>query len=129
MHSNMRRSKLMLYEDILCSLYNNSRSIDEIAYCVNMDCVALIARLEFLLKNKLIEEKIFKKNTLYSLTKRGLAIYKTIKIKGDIHKSHYSRNLLLKVIHARDSSGDEMLFLTSRRITRKLQLKFTRSYQ
>ena len=82
----MRRSKLMLYEDILCSLYNNSRSIDEIAYCVNMDCVALIARLEFLLKNKLIEEKIFKKNTLYSLTKRGLAIYKTIKITKQLKK-------------------------------------------
>ena len=51
MHINMRRSKLRLYEDILCSLYNKEKTIDEIAFITNMDCVALRLRIDFLLKN------------------------------------------------------------------------------
>ena len=82
----MRRSKLKLYEDILCALYDNAKSIDEIAYNVNMDCIALRLRLKFLLKNKLVEEKTYKKTTLFALTSRGLAIYKTITITKQLKK-------------------------------------------
>ena len=92
----MRRSKLMLYEEILCSLSDNSKTIDEIAYSINMDCITLIARLEFLLKNKLIEEKINKKNTLFTLTKRGLAINKTLTITKQLKKL---QNNIQKIIY------------------------------
>lgn len=90
----------MLYEDILCSLSNNSKTIDEIAYSINMDCITLIARLEFLLKNKIIEEKIYKKNTLFMLTKRGLAIYKTLTITKQLKKL---QNNIQKINKAQES--------------------------
>lgn len=83
---SMRRSKLRLYEDILCSLYNKAKTIDEIAFSTSMDCIALRLRLDFLLKNKLVVEHNYKKLTLYALTARGLAIYKTIKITKQLKK-------------------------------------------
>lgn len=82
----MRRSKLRLYEDILCSLYNRAKTIDEIAYSINMDCVAIRSKIEFLLKNRLVEEKNYKKIALYALTSRGLAIHKTITITKQLKK-------------------------------------------
>jgi len=82
----MRRSKLRLYEDILCSLYNKEKTIDEMAFITNMDCVALRLRINFLLKNRLVEEKNYKKITLFALTARGLAIYKTITITKQLEK-------------------------------------------
>jgi predicted transcriptional regulator len=82
----MRRSKLRLYEDILCSLYNKEKTIDEIAFITNMDCVALRLSIDFLLKNRLVEEKKYKKIALFALTTRGLAIYKTIAITKQLKK-------------------------------------------
>ena len=82
----MRRSKLRLYEDILCSLYSRAKTIDEIAFNTNMDCIALRLRVNFLLKNRLIEEKTGKKVVLYSLTPRGLSIYKNITITKRLEK-------------------------------------------
>jgi predicted transcriptional regulator len=86
MFIGMRRSKLRVYEDILCSLHNEAKTIDEIAYSINTDCMALRLRIGFLLKNKLVEEKNYKKVTLYALTSRGLAIYKTIAITNQLKK-------------------------------------------
>jgi predicted transcriptional regulator len=82
----MRRSKLKRYEDILCSLYSRAKTIDEIAFNTNMDCVALRFRIDFLLKNRLIEEINGKKAVLYNLTNRGLSIYKTITITRRLEK-------------------------------------------
>lgn len=82
----MRRSKLRIYEDILSSLHNRAKTIDEIAFNTNMDCIALRLRINFLLKNRLIEEKIGKKAVLYTLTQRGLSIYKTITITKRLEK-------------------------------------------
>lgn len=82
----MRRSKLRLYEDILCTLYSRAKTIDEIAFNTNMDCVALRFRIDFLLKNRLIEEINCKKAVLYKLTSRGLSIYKTITITKRLEK-------------------------------------------
>ena len=82
----MRRSKLRLYEDILCSLQSRAKTIDEIAYNTNMDCIALRLRINFLLKNRLIEEKTGKKAVLYMLTPRGLSIHKTITITKRLEK-------------------------------------------
>jgi len=82
----MRRSKLELYEDILCALVNKLLTVDAIAYACNMDCVALRQRLEFLLKNGLVEEKNFRKRTCYALTRRGLAIFKTLALTKRLEK-------------------------------------------
>jgi predicted transcriptional regulator len=60
--------------------------VDTIAYACNMDCIALRQRLDFLLKSGLVEEKTCKKQTRYALTRRGLAIYKTLTITRRLEK-------------------------------------------
>ncbi len=76
----MRRSKLELYEEILNAVAEKSLTVDGIAYRCNMDCVVLGQRLNFLLKNGLIEQNPNNKKLSYSLTKRGFSIYKTLTI-------------------------------------------------
>jgi DNA-binding HxlR family transcriptional regulator len=51
-----------------------------------MDCVALRQRLDFLMKNGLVEEDNYKEKTLYALTKRGLSIFKTLTITRRLEK-------------------------------------------
>jgi predicted transcriptional regulator len=84
--AEMRRSKLELYEDILYALVNKYLTVDAIAYACNMECVALRPRLEFLLQNGLVEEKNFRKRTCYALTRRGLAILKTLALTKRLEK-------------------------------------------
>jgi predicted transcriptional regulator len=82
----MRRSKLELYEDILTALADRHLTVDAIAYVCNMDCISLRQRLEFLLKHGLVEERNYKKKTRYALTRRGLAIFKTLTITKRLEK-------------------------------------------
>jgi predicted transcriptional regulator len=82
----MQKSKLELYEEILQTLVNKTATVDAIAYACNMDCVALRKRLEFLLQQGLVEEKNFKKVTCYTLTRRGLAIFKTLALTKRLQK-------------------------------------------
>jgi predicted transcriptional regulator len=82
----MRRSKLELYEAILNALVNKALTVDSIAYACNMDCVALRQRLNFLMKNGLVEEKSYKDKTRYVLTPRGLAIFKTLALTKSLEK-------------------------------------------
>jgi predicted transcriptional regulator len=82
----MRRSKLQLYENVLHALVKKPLTVDSIAYECNMDCVALRQRLDFLMKNGLVEEKNCKKKTFYALTKRGHAIFKTLIITRRLEK-------------------------------------------
>lgn len=84
--ADMRRSKLELYEDILTALVNRPLTVDLIAYACNMDCFALRQRLEFLLKNGLVEERNYQKKKRYALTRRGLAIYKTLSLTKHLEK-------------------------------------------
>jgi predicted transcriptional regulator len=84
--ADMRRSKLELYEDILNALANKALTVDSIAYACNMDCIALRQRLNFLMKSGLVEEKRYKKKTRYALTRRGLAIFKTLTITRRLEK-------------------------------------------
>jgi predicted transcriptional regulator len=81
----MRRSKLELYEDVLRVLVKKPLTVDSIAYECNMDCAALRQRLDFLVKNGLVEEN-YKKKTVYALTKRGLSIFKTLTITKRLEK-------------------------------------------
>ena len=82
----MQRSKLELYEEILYALVNKRMTVDAIAYACNMDCVALRKRLEFLLQQGLVEEKTFRNVTCYILTRRGLAIFKTLALTKRLEK-------------------------------------------
>lgn len=82
----MQRSKLELYEEILYALVKRHMTVDAIAYTCNMDCVALRQRLEFLMQNGLVEERNFKRMTCYALTRRGLAIFKTLALTKRLEK-------------------------------------------
>jgi predicted transcriptional regulator len=82
----MRRSKLELYEDILAALAEKSLIVDDIAYACNMDCIVLRQRLNYLIKNGLVEEKNYRNNTRCVLTRRGLAISKTLTITRRLKK-------------------------------------------
>jgi predicted transcriptional regulator len=84
--ANMRKSKLELYEDILTALVDRHLTVDGIAYECNMDCFGVRTRLDFLLKSSLVEEKTYKEKTRYALTRRGLAIYKTLAITKSLEK-------------------------------------------
>jgi len=84
--ADMRRSKLELYEDILTALADKHLNVDAIAYACDMDCIALRQRLDFLVKNGMVEEKTYKKRKRYALTRRGLAIFKTLTITRRIEK-------------------------------------------
>jgi predicted transcriptional regulator len=84
--ASMQRSKLKLYEDILTALVDRRLTVDAIAYTCNMDCIALRQRLDFLLKSGLVEERNYRKQTRYALTRRGLAIYKTLTITRRLEK-------------------------------------------
>jgi len=82
----MRKSKLETYEAILEALVKKPLTIDNVAYETNMDCAALSQRLNFLLKNSLIEERNRREKTFYALTERGIAVLKTLNFQKYLDK-------------------------------------------
>ena len=74
----MRRSTLESYEDVLGALVKKPLTIDGIAYKTNMDCNSLRKRLDHLIKYSLVEERTSSKKTLYAITERGVAVFKTL---------------------------------------------------
>jgi predicted transcriptional regulator len=96
----MQRSKLELFEEVLTALSDKPLTIDEIAYACNMDCVALNKRLDFLIKNNLVEERAFNRETFYALTRRGLAIFKTLEITKRLEKLQTSIKIIEKTLRA-----------------------------
>jgi len=74
----MRKSKLEAYEDILGALVKKPLTIDGIAYKVNMDCDTIRKRLDNLTKYNLVEKRTSNKKTLYAITERGVAVFKTL---------------------------------------------------
>jgi predicted transcriptional regulator len=96
----MPRSKLELYEDILQALASKPLTVDAIAYACNMDCVVLHQRLNFLMKNEIVEERAYKKGTVHALTRRGLAIYKTLTITKRLKKLQTSIRMIDEALQA-----------------------------
>jgi len=96
----MRKSKLELYENVLSALMEKYLGIDTLAFECNMDCVAVNKRLEFLMKNGLVEKNHINKKVLYSLTTRGEAIYKTLAITQRLNKLKESIKIIDKALHA-----------------------------
>jgi len=106
----MRRSKLELYEHILIALVDTPLTVDAIAYACNMDCIALSQRLDFLVKNGMVEEKNTEKRKRYALTRRGLAIFKTLTITRQLERLQTTikkMNESLKVIPALSEYNEE----------------------
>ena len=96
----MLRSKLELYEDILRALVDKPSTVDKIAYECNMDCVAVSNRLEFLIKNGLLRETRCSTKTLFSLTTRGIAIYKTLAITKRLEKMKTTIKMMDEALQA-----------------------------
>jgi predicted transcriptional regulator len=108
--AGVRRSKLELYEDILTALADKPLTVDTIAYACNLDCIALRQRLNFLAKNDMVEEKNYKKRKRYALTRRGLAIFKTLTITRRLEKLQTTIKKMddaLKVIPALSEYNEE----------------------
>ena len=82
----MPRSKLELYTEILSTIAENPRTLDNIAYKCKMDCVNLSERLDFLRRNNLVEEKTHNNKQFYVLTRRGLSVSKTLSIARRLEK-------------------------------------------
>ena len=74
----MRNSKLKSYTNILEVLVNKSMTIDEIAYEIDVDCLILKHRLNFLLNNQVVEERKIEKKTMYAITEKGIAVVRTL---------------------------------------------------
>jgi predicted transcriptional regulator len=105
-----RKSKLERYEDILQALAGKPSTVDAIAYELNMECFALRSRIDFLIKNDLVEERTYNKKTCYSLTRRGWAIYKTLVITRRLEKLQTSISRIdeaLQAIPALSEYGEE----------------------
>jgi predicted transcriptional regulator len=96
----MRKSKLEQYENVLHALVKKQLTVDSIAYECNMDCVALHQRLDFLVKNRLVEEENYKEKKLYALTKRGLAIFKTLTITKRLEKLQTTTKMINDALQA-----------------------------
>lgn len=96
----MHRSKLELYGEVLQALVKKPLTLDGIAYGCNMDCVSLKQRLDFLVKNGLIQQENCKNKTLYALTKRGIAISKTLAITRRLEKLQTTAKTLGNALRA-----------------------------
>ena len=96
----MQKSKLELYEDVLRALDDKPSTVDNIAYQCNMDCVALRQRLDFLVKNGLVVEEDCNKKTVYALTRRGLAIFKTLTITKRLEKLQTTIKMIDEALQA-----------------------------
>ncbi|MDH7477916.1 MAG: winged helix-turn-helix domain-containing protein, partial [Candidatus Bathyarchaeota archaeon] len=57
-----------------------------IAYETDMECSVLERRLEFLIKNGLVEERNSGRKTLYAITERGVAVFKTLNFQRYLEK-------------------------------------------
>ena len=106
----MRRSKLESYEAILGALVKKPLSIDNIAYETDMDCDLLKQRIDFLLKNSLVEERNLSMKTRYAITEKGVAVLKTLsfqkyfeKVANSIRMVDEALQVIPKISGARDT--------------------------
>ncbi len=84
----MTKSKLEVYEDVLKILLAKPLTLDAIAFEGNMDCMLLSKKLDFLLEYGLVEQVEYKGKTVYALTCRGQATYKTLKLTKRLERLH-----------------------------------------
>jgi predicted transcriptional regulator len=82
----MHRSKLESYEAILEALIKKPLTVDGIAYETTIDCTVINRRLNFLTENRLVEERPLPNKTLYAITERGVAVFKSLNFNRYLEK-------------------------------------------
>lgn len=95
----MRKSKLESYEEILGVLVKKPLAIDNIAYETGAECTVLKQRLDFLIKNGLVGERLSGKKTRYAITERGLAVYRTLSFQKYLEKVANTIRTMDEAIH------------------------------
>ena len=97
----MRRSKFELYEDVICALAKEALTLDDIAFECNTSCVLLQDQLEFLVNNDIVSIEVSRDNiAFYVLTRRGLAISKTLSIAKRLEKLQTTPQTSAKALQA-----------------------------
>jgi predicted transcriptional regulator len=94
----MRRSKLEVYIDILDVLATKGHlKLTHIMYKSNVNCKVLKEQLEFLVKNRLVEERALgKERTVYGITPKGTQILRAFgEIKQVFPEEEEKRNIPL----------------------------------
>jgi predicted transcriptional regulator len=83
----MRRSKLELYQDIICALAQKAETADSLAFECSTDCTLLQQRMQFLVQNNIVTIEVSRDNlAFYVLTRRGVAIAKTLSMTKRLDK-------------------------------------------
>ncbi|MCW4019155.1 MAG: hypothetical protein NWF00_10855 [Candidatus Bathyarchaeota archaeon] len=83
----MRRSKLELCENVICALAKNALTLDSLAFECSTNCVSLQEQLDFLVNNDIVSIEISRDNrAFYVLSRRGLAISRTLKVAKRLEK-------------------------------------------
>ncbi len=83
----MRRSKLELYEEIICVLALGAQTIDSLAFECSTDCTLLRQRMEYLVKHDIVSIEVSRDNrAFYVLTRRGVAVARTFRITKHLEK-------------------------------------------
>jgi predicted transcriptional regulator len=106
----MPRSKLELYEDVICALVKKASTLDDIAFECNTNCVLLQDQLEFLVKHDVVNIEVSLDNrTFYVLSRRGVAISKTLAITRRLQKLQNTQKTSEKAFRAVSpfQEGDE----------------------
>ncbi len=76
----MARSKLEKYLSILEALVPQPLKFEKVSYKAKVDCSTLKQCMDFLIFHKLVEERVSTKTkTVYAITERGLAVFKTLR--------------------------------------------------
>lgn len=77
---HMRKSKLELYQDILETLKSKPITVDCLSYKTGMDCGVLRQRLNFLIANHLVRERVSNRKTVFAVSERGVAVLRALDI-------------------------------------------------
>jgi predicted transcriptional regulator len=83
----MRKSKLELYQDVICALAKRALTLDSLAFECGTSCVLLQDKLTFLLNNDIVSIEVsHDNNVFYVLTHRGMAVYRTLRLVKRLEK-------------------------------------------
>jgi predicted transcriptional regulator len=82
----MRKSKLEVYQEILGVLKDKPMTVDLLSYRTGMDVAGLRQRLNFLVKNNLVSERMSSEMALFAVSDRGLAVLRALDIERRLEK-------------------------------------------
>jgi len=83
---HMRKSKLESYQEILETLAKKPLTIDKLSYETSTDCTLLNQRVDFLIKNGLVNERGSGERTMFAVSERGIAVLKALNLQLHLEK-------------------------------------------